>query len=368
MSWRTDRNWLGAMVLLVALVAGTLALSYWEQAKGELRAQALTASEERIGSLVTLLSVMQDAETGQRGYVITGLDEYLEPYEAAHQRLGAALAALNRQYRSQPQARLELAHIRRLVGQKMNKAELTIAVRRDQGFEAAREMVLDHAGTRTMDDLRSEIGFMAAIERTQMAQAERDYTATRSRSRAVFLVLSAVVLLSMGVLLAVAARQTRASLRATRRLCHLASHDPLTGLANRRSLLTALDDLTRSGGSSMQPHGLFYLDLNGFKAVNDHLGHEAGDQLLVAVANRLKAVSRASDLVARLGGDEFAVLVPDLPSHSEGSEIVSRLKDAVASVDAPTQGHQVSASVGFASFPEQARTSAELLSLADQQM
>jgi GGDEF domain-containing protein len=95
----------------------------------------------------------------------------------------------------------------------------------------------------------------------------------------------------------------------SRELVHLASHDPLTEVANRRllseRLALALDDPTRR---SHEP-ALLLVDLDGFKAVNDRLGHHVGDQVLQSTARRLLATVRAMDLVARLGGDELAVLV-----------------------------------------------------------
>lgn len=94
-------------------------------------------------------------------------------------------------------------------------------------------------------------------------------------------------------------------------LSHLASHDPLTGLANR-ALFAAQVDAAMSRPSSAGGRGLgvLYVDLDGFKTVNDELGHDAGDELLTAVAQRLRQLVRDDDTVARLGGDEFAVCAP----------------------------------------------------------
>lgn len=104
-----------------------------------------------------------------------------------------------------------------------------------------------------------------------------------------------------------------------RRLERLASHDDLTDLPNRRLLIERVDEANRSGVE----HSLLFCDLNEFKLVNDSLGHTAGDQLLVRVAELLRGVTRSVDLVARLGGDEFAVLAVGAP-QSPGVRAMAR--------------------------------------------
>lgn len=118
-------------------------------------------------------------------------------------------------------------------------------------------------------------------------------------------------------------------------LLHLVSHDPLTGLANRTLLDEALEriDPVRSGDGKPEagdgsPVGMLFCDLDGFKAVNDDLGHEAGDRVLVEIAERLRSVSRSTDLVARLGGDEFLVLATATPADLES--LAERITAAIA--------------------------------------
>ena len=96
--------------------------------------------------------------------------------------------------------------------------------------------------------------------------------------------------------------------RCSRELAHLAGHDPLTGLPNRRLFHNRVEDAAaaRAPGDEV---AMLYLDLDGFKAVNDTLGHDAGDTLLREVADRLRASVRDGDVVARLGGDEFAIVL-----------------------------------------------------------
>ena len=101
-----------------------------------------------------------------------------------------------------------------------------------------------------------------------------------------------------------------------RRLTFLAHHDPLTGLANRSSLFDHLDQLL---ATDQPEHYLLLCDLNGFKEVNDTLGHRAGDHVLVTVAQRLRTVAAEASLIARLGGDEFVVIVDHQPRELIGA-------------------------------------------------
>ncbi len=109
-------------------------------------------------------------------------------------------------------------------------------------------------------------------------------------------------------------------------LDHQAGHDPLTGLANRRRFTDLVGERLGDGAPGTL---VAFGDLDGFKAINDEHGHAAGDRVLRAVADRLRAATRPDDLVARLGGDEFAVLCPGL-GPTDAPHVAARLRAAVA--------------------------------------
>jgi diguanylate cyclase (GGDEF)-like protein/PAS domain S-box-containing protein len=131
---------------------------------------------------------------------------------------------------------------------------------------------------------------------------------------------------------------------AERQLHHEATHDALTGLTNRRHLM----DLIETSLHEAQPFSLLFCDLDGFKAINDGLGHGLGDQLLVLVSQRLSSSVRTHDLVARIGGDEFAVLCPGA-NEVAAQHVAGRLLSALDSPLPTERGDiKVSASIGIA--------------------
>ncbi|MGQ7295953.1 diguanylate cyclase domain-containing protein [Quadrisphaera sp. KR29] len=156
-----------------------------------------------------------------------------------------------------------------------------------------------------------------------------------------------------------------------RQLEHQATHDALTGLANRRLLVQRLRSLlepARQAEPGAAPVALVLLDLDGFKAVNDSAGHEVGDDLLCQVAQRLRASVRPRDLVARLGGDEFAVVCSGSSSEDVGATIAPRLLMAVAHpVVVDGRAFSVGASIGVADARGGASVD-ELLRRADRAM
>lgn len=183
-----------------------------------------------------------------------------------------------------------------------------------------------------------------------------------SREAQVALVIGIVVSMVVAALsaLVVSAQQRSRS---------MALHDPLTGLPNRRLLVDRMEqlaDLSERTGLGFQ---VFFVDLNGFKPINDTYGHAAGDAVLQEVGARLQRETRDVDTIARIGGDEFVVVVPGGFSQTTVRAIVERLREAVC---APVRvgEHQIviQASVGYAFYPDDAATIPELLELADQRM
>jgi len=156
-----------------------------------------------------------------------------------------------------------------------------------------------------------------------------------------------------------------------RQLEHMAHYDALTGLPNRSLLADRLQQTMAQVMRRRQKLAVVYLDLDGFKAVNDNHGHAVGDQLLTAVAARLKAALREGDTLARLGGDEFVAVLLDLPDVAHCLPVLARLLAVAAEPVQAGEGRslRVSASLGVTFYPQDEEVDADqLLRQADQAM
>lgn len=152
---------------------------------------------------------------------------------------------------------------------------------------------------------------------------------------------------------------------------NLAHHDALTGLPNRVALESYLPRAQQHSQAHNNCLALFYLDLDGFKPVNDQFGHAAGDQLLREVAMRLRGCLREGDLVARLGGDEFlmVLLVPNNEALTQAQQVAERtLLTLRAPIDLGDNQVQIGCSIGGALWPLDSSNMAETLELADQSL
>ena len=156
---------------------------------------------------------------------------------------------------------------------------------------------------------------------------------------------------------------------ARERISTLAYSDALTGLANRTSFGPSLEQAAQRARRKNSKLALVFIDLDGFKEINDRHGHDAGDALLVQLAGRLRANLRASDLVARLGGDEFVVVVEEVQESAPIEIVAKKLLAEVVRPYALTGGEvTVTASIGISIFPDDAADASALLKHADTAM
>jgi diguanylate cyclase (GGDEF)-like protein len=148
----------------------------------------------------------------------------------------------------------------------------------------------------------------------------------------------------------------------------IATHDNLTGLPNRHSFYEHLQQILRSAEKNQNRFAVVFIDLDGFKPINDTLGHAAGDEVLRSVASRLKQCVRHDDVVARIGGDEFVIILLDIETTSMLS-VVRKIIDMIA---APYTGIAktvtLTSSVGIATYPDNGRTVDEMVAHADAAM
>lgn len=153
------------------------------------------------------------------------------------------------------------------------------------------------------------------------------------------------------------------------RLAYQALHDPLTDLPNRRLFVDRLRQALAREGRQEGRTAVAYLDLDGFKRINDAHGHEVGDEALRLVARALDAAVREGDTAARLGGDEFAILLADVADRAAAEEAVGRVVDGIAAIDrVGDRAVDVEASAGVALAPDGGTDPDELVRRADRAM
>lgn len=180
-----------------------------------------------------------------------------------------------------------------------------------------------------------------------------------------YLFLAVVVRRADGI---IAAQETERAEREAA-VWHMANHDVLTGLPNRARFGEELARAVSLAERAQQSCALMFVDLDRFKIVNDSLGHEAGDELLKAVAARLSGCLRASDRLFRMGGDEFTVILPAIDAAEDAAFVARRMHERLAQ-PVTVRGNElnIGATIGIAVFPGDGRTGEELLRHADAAM
>ena len=157
--------------------------------------------------------------------------------------------------------------------------------------------------------------------------------------------------------------------RTQEKLQHLARHDALTGLPNRRWFAEHLAEDIKRARRDRTPLAVLFLDLDGFKAINDSLGHDRGDRVLIEAAARIRRCLREADQLARLGGDEFIVVLPEIASPADGRVVADKI---LAAMGEPFEidGHtpHLGVSIGISLFPEHGEDAETLLRKADTAM
>ncbi len=152
------------------------------------------------------------------------------------------------------------------------------------------------------------------------------------------------------------------------KLKHLASHDQLTGLANRK-LFQNLSNLALSYAKrNNSEQSILFIDLDGFKNINDNYGHQIGDDVLIVIANRLQDCIRESDIVARVGGDEFVIYLGGRCSTYDTTEIANKIITSISmpiKLDGPKTSASVGASIGISIYPSDAKSVDSLIQKAD---
>jgi diguanylate cyclase (GGDEF)-like protein len=352
----------------VAAFAAGIQVTLWEHEVRTLTdAQGVISAQ--LGQLRNVIRAVLDSETGQRGYLLTGENEYLKPYESGRANCERALAQLTDLVREEPAIQKAVTEIAKITRAKEAELARTVELRRSGDAAAALAIVKSGEGLHLMEVFTDRSSALL----TQLRAARGELAAAVARKFDATLVLGGLVVVLIIVLVATAVRWLSITLCRVEALQmqreQEAMHDALTGLPNRRYLgewfAMTRAGARRSGGSM----AVLYFDLDGFKQVNDRFGHDAGDSVLQATAARLRGAVRTSDFVARLGGDEFVAVLPHVAADAELSTLLDRLDADLARAALPDLvDGEVSASVGVAHFPGDGDDLDALLAAADRSM
>jgi diguanylate cyclase (GGDEF)-like protein len=221
-----------------------------------------------------------------------------------------------------------------------------------------------------LDDTDALLAVESVYWRAQRNHDSADARTRIARVASTLIMLSACVFGALITALGMYAKRTRQLAGESQKFEHAALHDAMTGLPNRRKLFATLAETAARSSGSPTPHkmAVIYIDLDGFKQVNDSLGHRVGDEFLIAVSKRFRKTVRLADVVARFGGDEFVVLIREFSTKAELEEIAQRLIDCVLQTDEEMGVGFVRASIGIASFPHPVRDYHQLVAAADESM
>ncbi|MBN3785843.1 diguanylate cyclase [Burkholderia sp. Ac-20353] len=317
-----------------------------------------------------LLAALRDAETGLRGYLLTDDPMYLEPYRQGTRRAVTASAALQSALANETASEPVLEQLMRDRDGKLAEMAQTIALRDEVSRDAALAVVRTNVGQHVMDRFRADMAVLISHWFNLREDAFVDLNWRLMKTGAAF---SAFGLLFVALLLVTARLQRRAMSAISSHVAALdaaSTQDALTGLANRRGLLTYLQAKCESATIDARRIGLMYLDLDGFKSVNDALGHAAGDDVLRAAGTTFAMCVRENDCLARIGGDEFVVVLPGIDSDDELHTIAKRLV-AVAQ-DLGRKMHNgrfpIGVTIGIATYPDRIADPHDLLAGADSAM
>lgn len=329
-------------------------------------ATSVSQGYEVISSIKNLQSHLVDAETGERGYVITGDPGYFPTYRDTLQKIQwdedliAALTA------GSPTQKARYAALQGLIAYRLKTIQMIVETRKAGGVDAAHQLVSINEDKLEMDRIRVVLNQMEEEENSQLNIRIRD----RDLAYQQFWWNFGALILTMAASAAWQYLQVRRVMqletRAKQQIRHLAEHDPLTDLPNRRQLQSKLEMSIAFAKRSGKMVAVMFIDLDGFKAVNDSMGHQTGDELLKEVAQRLRQGTRSSDLVARLGGDEFVVVLSELDSPEDATLLASKLNELIARpISIGGKNIRISTSIGISIYPTNGRSGEELLGKAD---
>ncbi|GEA60046.1 diguanylate cyclase domain-containing protein [Vibrio comitans] len=343
---------------------------YFLESRSENKLQWVIHTNQVMQTSGELLNAISDAETGQRGYLLTGQSYYLEPYFRSRDEIKSIWGELKSLTADNPQQQELLDDLVEDIDNKLDDLAIKISLYNEQPAEAI-EMVRTNVGKKYMDNIRRYLSDFNSEERRLLEQRNGDYREARAYIT-MMIVIETVIMVFLALFTVITVNRALFTpltklIDATQNVeqgkkqdivdylprdeigylmgrfykmsesvhqrhseLHTKAHtDELTGAYNRTTLYTDIEEAITYSKLENKVVALCFLDMDGFKDINDQLGHEYGDILLQTVAQRLKETVRSSDRIYRYGGDEFVVLLPNVRFQEDVSQIVSNLVESI---------------------------------------
>ncbi len=395
---------------------GNAILTFTLESYGEEKLKWVIHTHEVINITDKLIGAMKDTETGQRGYILTNDVDYLEPYHTGlidAEKNFIKLKSLTTDNEIQQQ-RLNL--IKKSMNLKFDELKQTIQLikhnnNNNNNNNKALEIIKQNTGKKYMDNIRIHIDKFINTEMILLEKRKGDFREHRARITTViiieimFFVFLAFMTISflnrnlfdplklllsnthkmevgeklevqdltsddeMGYLLSSFYKMNEKVYTRTEKLDYKAHHDELTGLYNRTNLYKEINNSIIDSEETNEKIAILFIDLNKFKPINDTLGHDVGDAILIETAKRLKSAVRSNDIIFRIGGDEFLVLIKDISDVSQVDIILSKiLKEFSKTVIIKGNELEIGLSIGVSIAPDSSKDADELVKMADTAM
>ncbi len=367
-----------ALPVVIILVMAFLSYQRTRELAGA--GQWVAHSNEVLTELEGAVSDITEAETGVRGFLLTGNEAYLQSWRSGSLEAPQHLQRLYQLTADDPGQQARVAELQLASREKLAWVARTVEVYKSQGPQAATAIVMTGKGRLQMDHIR-QIASAVETEQKRVLQSQTERAELKTHHATTYLrILAAVTVLVLGLAFYRVRTDMRELARVQRELAQsqdklqealrgeqaLSRIDPLTQVANRRAFFEALEIESRRARRYGRPVSIAYVDVDNFKNFNDSLGHAAGDALLVAVAYTMQRHVRAGSCVARFGGDEFAIMIPDVAASDV--ELTLRRIRRLLLEEMKSNGWPVTFSIGAAVFSEPPASGEHMVHLADQEM
>ena len=322
--------------------------------------------------IIKLESTIADAESGLRGYLLTGNPVFLSTFNKAKREVNKLFAKVMLLEHGHLESKQIITETQLLVEDKFLVLDRALQIQMSAGAYAPHLNLIKDTGKLAMEKIKKNLSSLdyKTLQRKNIYHSEIKAKIKEAMFGATVLIIIVMSLLAFTYKHAVNlfAKLIDNNIIVDR-LSYEAFHDQLTGLLNRRGFMNQLKNIYEYASIKNKKFAILYMDLNKFKQVNDRYGHHYGDAVLIKVATLLKSQLRACDGLARLGGDEFSAVINNYSDRYELTQLTERIKQSVEQpINIESELIEVGVSVGVAEYPNDAKSIETLLTIADEAM